>query len=86
MALQNQTQERIPLGNGYSATTEEIQQVWMLISAKRTISVRQIAALMNCGTAKTHGMITFLKQCGYIENKGHRYAWDVPIPFVGVQR
>lgn len=85
MALnQSIPQERIPLGGGNSATMEEIKQVWKLISHKRTITVRQIGAEMKFGTSKTFGIITFLKQCGYISNKDHRYAWDVRLPYVEV--
>lgn len=86
LTTQSKVQERIPLVNGNSATPEEIQKVWMLISMNRTIRVRQIAATMKSGTSKAHGIITFLKQCGYIANKDHRYAWDVLIPFVGVEK
>lgn len=77
-------QERIPLSGGNSATLEEIKQVWKLISHKRTITVRQIAAQMSFSTSKTFGIITFLKRCGYISNEKHRYAWDVRIPYAEI--
>lgn len=87
MTLNSQAQqERISLSGSNSATIEEIQHVWQLITEDRTITVRQIAVEIHCGKTKAFAIVTWLKQCGYISNKKHRYAWDVHLPCTGRQQ
>ena len=80
---QMQPQERIALRGNYFASRDEIKQVLKMICEKRTITVRQLAAQMGTGTARMHGMINFLKKCGYIAND-KRNAWDVLVSYTEI--
>jgi DNA-binding IclR family transcriptional regulator len=68
------------------ASLEEIQAVWASVSSNPGISVRSIAAHTGIGTTKTHHILHFLEEAGFIQHESHCTGRRVLIPFVCVQQ
>lgn len=81
---QDKSPQLIQVSRHYTATLQEIKQVWKLISKTPTITTTRIAGVMGTSRTRVYHIVEFLKRSGYISNAGKRRAWDVRLPYVEV--
>lgn len=69
-----------------AASLDEIRAVWRMVSENPAITTRQIARRMGTGTTRTHHILKFLENAGYIRHQSKRTGRMVVIPFVHTKK
>ncbi len=78
-------QGHTPLCEGYSATLDEIRDVWTLVSYKPLITSRCVAKLTGLGKTKAHHIMQFLQRAGYIKHRRDCIGRTAVIPLVCIE-